>query len=172
MATQSISQEHVIPQVEQAITTVLCEAAERLERPSGLIQRQGGAVSGSKLAQTLVLGWMANPNATLDMLAQQGAEVGLHISAQGLDQRFTPQAVTFFQEVCAVALGQVVVADPVALPLLSRFGSVCLEESSTISLPAALSEVFAGKGGRGSSAACKIFVRLEAVMNFTAQKVQ
>jgi hypothetical protein len=158
-----VSQEPVIPHVDQAITNVWCEAAERLARPTGLIQRLGGQVSGSNVAQTLVLGWMADSNASLKTLAQQGAAVGLEISAHGLDQRFTTRAAVFVQELCEVALGHVVVADLVALPLLSRFSSVCLEESSPISLPAALKHVFRGNGGKASPAACQGVVRRDMV---------
>jgi hypothetical protein len=161
MAMTSVSQEHLIPQVEQAITNVLWKAAEQLARPTGLIQRQGGQVTGRNFAQTLVLGWLANPAASLETLAQQGAAVGLEISAQGLDQRFTTRAAEFLQALFEVALAQVVVADPVAIPLLQRFAGVCLEDSSTMSLPAALKPLFQGNGGKASPAACKIFVRLD-----------
>lgn len=156
----SISQEHLLPQGEQAMTAVLCEAAERLARPSGLIVRQG-KVTGASFAQTLVLGWLANPQATLEDLRQQAAEVGLLISAQGLDQRFTEAAGRFWQTLFEVTLAQVVVADPVAIALLERFGAGCLEDCCTIRLPAELAESFRGAGGQGSPAACKVFVRLD-----------
>ena len=71
----SIAQEHVLPQVEHAIRSVLCEAAEQLARPTGLIKRQG-KVTGPTFAQTLVLGWLADPQASLETLAQHAAEVG------------------------------------------------------------------------------------------------
>jgi hypothetical protein len=160
MAMSNIAQEHLCPQVEQAMKNVLCEAADRLARPTGFIQRQG-KVTGANFAQTLVLGWMSDPNASLETLAQHAAEVGLQIRAQGLDERFTTRAAGFLQALFEVALAQVVIADPVAIPLLNRFAAVCLEDSSTIRLPAALKHVFRGNGGKGSQAGCKIFVRLD-----------
>ena len=123
MAMSNITQEHLCPQVEQAMKNVLCEAAEKLARPTGFIQRQG-KVTGANFAQTLVLGWMADPNASLETLAQHAAEVGLQISAQGLDERFTTRGATFLQALFEVALAQIVVADPVAIPLLNRFAPV------------------------------------------------
>src|SRR6266568_1123337 len=162
MAMTSVSQEHLIPQVAQAIQTVLCEAAEHLARPSGLIQRQG-KVSGPLLAQTLVLGWLADPSAGMDALSHQAAEVGLMISPQGWDQRMTRTTAAFLRALFEVALAQVVVADPMAIGLLSRFSGVCLEDSTTISLPADLQDVFRGNGGKASEAACKLFVRLDMV---------
>lgn len=156
----SIAQEHFLPQVEQAIKHVLCQAAEQFARPTGFIKRQG-KVTGPSFAQTLVLGWLTDPKASLETLAQQAADVGLDIPAQGLDERFTPAAATFLQALFEGALGQVVLADPVAIPLLSRFAAVCLEESSTIRLPEELAGFFRGYGGKGSTAACKLFVRLD-----------
>jgi Transposase DDE domain len=147
-------------QVQRAVEAVLWEAAERLARPSGLIQRQG-QVSGPNLGQTLVLGWLANAEATLSELTQMGADVGLTISAPGLHERFTQRAATFLQALFEVAIGQVVLADPVALPLLGRFGAVCLEDSSCIRLPAELASLYRSRGGKGSPAGCKLFVRLD-----------
>lgn len=154
----SVSQEQLCPQVVQAMQTVLCEAASRLERSSGLIRRQG-KVTGANLAQTLVLGWLADPAASLEQLAQQAASVGLAISAQGLDERFTMRAVAFFQALWEEALGQLVLADPIAIPLVERFAAVCVEDSTTIRLPEELAEMFAGNGGAAGGAACKLFVR-------------
>jgi len=156
----SIAQEHLLPQVAEAIERVLGEAAEQLARPTGLIQRQG-KLTGTNFAQTLVLGWLADPNASLDVLTQHARAAGLEITAQGLDERFTPRAVAFVQALFEVALGQVVRAEPVAIALLSRFGAVCLEDSTTIRLPSELASVFAGCGGKGSTAAGKLFVRLD-----------
>jgi Transposase DDE domain len=155
----SISQEHLIPQVEQAIRH-LFEAADPLASATGLIKRQG-KVTGENLARTLVLGWMSDPDASLETLTQHAAEAGLQITAQGLDKRFTSETATFLKGLFEVALTQVVAADPVAVPLLRRFAAVCLEDSSTIKLPEAFKDVFRGCGGKGSQASCKLFVRLD-----------
>jgi hypothetical protein len=158
----SVAQESLSSQIEHAFRQVLCEAAERLARSTGLIRRQG-KITGANFAQTLILGWLANPDASLEMLAQFASEVGLHITAQGLDERFTGRAVAFLQALWEVALAQVVVADPVAIPLLERFAAVCLEDSTVIGLPDELAEVFRGCGGHheGHQSSCKLFVRLD-----------
>lgn len=158
----SVSRDHLVPQVVRAIQTVLCDAPEQLERSSGLLVRKR-AVTGAKLAQTLILGWLSQPDAGMGELAQQAAEVGLDISAQGLDKRMTRRTATFLLQLLEVALGQVVMADPVSVGLLSRFNAVCLEDSTTIALPAELEELFRGTGGGGSVASCKIFARLDVV---------
>ena len=56
-----------------------------------------------------------------------------------------------------------IAAEPVAVPVLQRFNAVLVMDSSTIMLPDALREVWAGCGGRGSfgQSALKLQVRLD-----------
>ena len=156
----SVSHAHLIPQVVQALQTVLCEAPQALERSSGLLVRKR-VVSGPLLAQTLILGWLRNPKAGMEEMAQQAAEIGLSITATGLEKRMDRRTLTFLRELLEVAVGQIVLADPVSLSLLERFQQVCLEDSTTVCLPDELADLFRGCGGDGSSAACKLFARLD-----------
>ncbi|HCI78941.1 MAG TPA: IS4 family transposase [Ktedonobacter sp.] len=163
----SVSHEGLLPQVEQAILNVLCEAAHRLQRSSGFIQRlnKTSGVTGASFVQMLVLGWLQTPDASLEALVQFGEEVGIHLTGQGLDERFSEQAVTLMQQVFEVALAQVVMADPVAVPLLQRFAGIVLEDSSIVRLPDAFADLFRGCGGsqegKGTASSFKVFVRLE-----------
>src|SRR5713226_4098648 len=73
------------------------------------------------------------------VLAQTAGTVGVSISPQGLDQRFTPQAAECVLEVLQAAVARVLTADPVAIPILQRFaGGVTVLDSTTIALPDAL----------------------------------
>ena len=56
-------------------------------------------ITGSKFIQTLVFGWLDNPDATLEELTQTGVKVGLDISPQGLDKRFTKESSEFLYKV-------------------------------------------------------------------------
>jgi hypothetical protein len=164
---ESVSQEHLLPQVEQAVWTILQTCAGGLARTTGFIQRQGQKITGANFAQTLFLGLLQDPNASLDALVQFGADVGLDITAQGLDQRFTKRPARFLQALFEVALAQVIVADPVAIPLLERFAAVYLEDSTQVRLPDELAELFRGSGGhhdgKGIKSAFKLQARLEMV---------
>jgi len=119
--------------------------------PAGL-QAHGGF-----FAQTLVLGWLANPQASLEGLAQGAAAVGVTIRAQSLDERFTEAAAMFRDDLLACAVQTVMAADPVAIPLLERFRAVALLDSSTITLPAALALWWPGCSA--GTAALKLHVR-------------
>jgi hypothetical protein len=167
MSSVSQSQDDLLPQVQEAVLSVLREAAQQLERSSGFIQRlnPSSGVTGASFVQMLVLGWMHDPNASLDALVQFGEDVGVYLTAQGLDERWSEQAVTLLRQVFEVALAQVVLADPVAVPLLQRFAGVVLEDSSSVHLPDGFQDLFAGCGGsqnsKGTAAAFKLFVRLD-----------
>ena len=76
------------------------------------------------LVQTLVLGWLHQPEASLGRLSQVAAALGVGITPQGLDQRFTPQLADCLEQVLATAVRQVVTSDPVAIPVLAIAGSM------------------------------------------------
>src|SRR5947209_19590928 len=130
-----------MPQVEAAMEAVLTTYAEQLARPTGLIRRHVN-LDGPAFARLLVLGWLHDPQASLEALVQFGASLGIAITSQGLQERWTPQAAAFMRALFEVALTQVVVADPVAIPLLSRFGAVVLEDSTQVRLLDELVDVF------------------------------
>lgn len=133
-----------------------------ISRETGFVRRQS-KLSGPLFAQTTVFGWLNDPQASLEVLSQTAAALGVDITPQGLDQRFTPEAAAFLKEVLSNAVAEVVAADPVAIPLLQRFSGVMIQDSSTVTLPTDLAEVWTGCGGstEQGSAAIKIQVRLD-----------
>jgi hypothetical protein len=100
----------------------------------------------------------------LEELAQTAATLGVEVSPQALDQRFTESAALCLERVLSTAITRVVAAAPVAIPILERFTAVYLQDSSTIVLPDALAAVWQGCGGRQPEhtlAAVKLQVRVD-----------
>lgn len=153
-----------IPPLVQALQTVLTDDATTAARATGFVQRQS-KLTGAVFAQTLVFGWLANAQASLEELTQTAAIRGVVIRPQGLDQRFTDRAAACLQQILQAAVRQVVgTQQPVAIPLLQRFTSVSVLDSSTIVLPDALATVWPGCGGSqlvNTQAALKVQVRLD-----------
>jgi hypothetical protein len=145
----------------QTLQQLLTRDANRLARSTGAIRRQR-CFSGASLAQTFVLGWLDNPQATLQELATLAAVAGTSVSTQAVDQRFQPALANFFKELLHEAVGHVITAQPAAVPLLQRFTEVYLNDSSVVSLPAACAADYpATGGGNGQTpAALKVQVRL------------
>ena len=151
-----------VPEIGAAMTRVLEVLPIAAARLTGFVQRQS-KLTGAGFVQTTVLGWLIHPDATLEQLSQTAAALGIPISAQGLDQRFTSAAADLLETVLDAAVGMILAADPVAIPLLRRFTGVCVQDSSVVNLPAALANVWRGCGGSNGthSAALKLAVRLD-----------
>jgi hypothetical protein len=151
-----------ITEVAQTMQTLLSETAERAGRASGFVQRNS-KVSGAVLAQTLVLGYLAQPAASRTALSQTSAALGVPVSAQALDQRQGERAAACLQAVLMEAVRHVVGAEPVAVAVLQRFAGVYVQDSTTMSLPASLASVWPGCGNARSAttAALKVHLRLD-----------
>jgi hypothetical protein len=151
-----------ISEIAETLEKVLTENASALARPSGFVQRDS-KLSGPLFAKTLVLGWLANPDASLSELCQVAAELGLAITPQGLSERFGTGAVAFLEQLLGAAVRSLVAAAPVAIPILSRFTAVIVDDSTTIGLPDALAAVWSGTGERTghNQAGLKLQVRFD-----------
>jgi len=151
-----------VGEIGQAIKSVLSVVGDKVARETGFTKRES-KLTGAKFAQAVVLGWLNKPEATLDELSQAAAAVGVTISAQGLDQRFSSEAAALLGQVLNSALSQIIAADPVAIPLLQRFSGVIVQDSSIISLPDALVQVWQGCGGSDGHhvSALKLQVRFD-----------
>src|SRR3712207_1662743 len=154
-----------IARVAEALQSVLGETADAMATATEFVRRRS-KLGGAAWVRTLVFGWLANPAASLGELSQTAASLGVAITPQGLDQRFTPEAAACLEAVLAAAVTEVVTADPVVLPLLARFPAVYVQDSTTIALPDALAGEWRGcdggaAAGAGTAAAVKAQVRLE-----------
>lgn len=150
-----------VSQIEHALEAIF-GTADHLARETGFVQRvQKGKLSGKRFAVTQTLGLLVPGGGAMSDLGYFATHVGAHVSPQALDQRFGETTATFLKALLDVAFRQLVLADPVAIPLLQRFREVVVEDSSTFSLPDDLQAVWQGCGGRttGTLAAFKIQVR-------------
>ncbi len=78
---------NIVSQVCDAIMRTLTTVAELAGRESRLVQR-ARKLTDDKFAQTLVFGWLKNPQATLEELSQTASALGVQVSPQAIDQRF------------------------------------------------------------------------------------
>jgi DDE family transposase len=152
-----------VTQLAGALQTVFTHDAEDAARDSGFIKRRR-QLTGPAFVQALTFGWLEDPKAAVEELAQLAGELGAALTPSALDQRFTAPAADCLARVLGRALEHVLAARPAALPLLRRFNGVYLQDSSTLSLPAALAARLPGCGGStptAGKAALKLQVRWE-----------
>src|SRR5437588_5310987 len=153
-----------VTQCAETIQQIIDEEAEQLAREVGFIQRLR-VLSGADFVQSLILGWLQEPEITLDGLTQVLERREVSISAPGLSQRFTPEAATLLQRVLERLSAEQMQVEAVEIGLLKQFSAVIVEDSSSIVLPAELAQVWRGCGGSAgtSDAAVKLFVRWEVL---------
>ena len=129
-----------LTQIAGTMQHLLTEVADRLGRESGFIQRQR-KLSGASFVQTLVFGWMAKGDSTMEELSQSAANVGVQVSRQGLDERFNEAAANFLKQMVAESVKCVLRGNPVTNAVMERFNGVYVEDSTVVELPASLQAV-------------------------------
>jgi hypothetical protein len=131
---------------------------------TGVIQRQR-KFTPRTLAITYILGFLQNPHASDEELAQMAAVVGEAVTPQAIEQRYHERMIDFLQGLFVKAAHAQIASDRALVPLLERFSDVQLLDSTTISLPTDIAERFAEQfvgcgGNQGGTAALKLQVRL------------
>lgn len=140
-----------IQQLSEILQTVFIHDAKEIGRSSGFIQRER-KLNGASFAQSLIFGWQANPEASLEDLCQSARVCGVQISPQGLQERLnSPEANAFLYQLLMRALGYVVEASGERCDLLAQFNGVYIQDSSKIELPALFERQWqANKSGQAS----------------------
>jgi len=128
---------------------------EVVARETKFVQRTS-VLSGQSFLQVMVFGCLAKDNPSLNFLAQICADIGIDITAQGLDQRITDKAVAFMERMFSRAVDLFRNQLPLPLPILQQFNGVYLTDSSVIALPDSMAEDFPGCGGKGPKASLKV----------------
>jgi hypothetical protein len=152
----------ILARVGSALQRLFGDIAETAANESGVIERTRKFTALS-LARTFVLGFLQNPKASDEKLAQMAAQCGADVTPQAIEQRHTAKLVDFLQKVFCQATKLIVGSDKALAPILERFTSTNLLDSSTIPLPDELEEQFRGCGGShgGGKAALKLQTELD-----------
>jgi hypothetical protein len=133
-----------VPQVSEAMQWVLNEYPHLIERKVGFVQRSTAKLDGPTFVRGLVLGWMAQPEASYSQLRSSLATLGANVKNQAVEQRFGEASVKLFKEVLQEAIKQVVCQERGAPELFSRFNGVYTQDGSIIPLPASMKEQYLG----------------------------
>jgi hypothetical protein len=152
---------HTISQISTTMRDALINTAEELGRESGFVQRKS-KLSASAFVVSVVCGVVGNPETTYTHLCQSAKMVGVQISAQGIEQRFTPAASALLYKVLQKVISHRIGGSASCLVLLHRFQGVYVRDSSCVALPKALHSQFPGVGSKqGVTAGVKLHVRLD-----------
>ncbi len=152
----------IVAKVGTALQQLFGEIAQTAADESGVIQRTR-KFNPLSLARTFILGFMLDPRTSDEKLAQMAVQCGAAVTPQAIEQRHTPKLVDFLERLFRGATKLVVGSDKALAPILERFSSVTVLDSSTITLPDELQEQFRGCGGSYGSgvAAMKLQTELD-----------
>jgi Transposase DDE domain len=161
-----------LPRMAKVLRQVFESDAPALAATMGVVQRKR-KLHGTTLALLLVLGWLHNPHAGSSALARFAGTLGVGISKQGIEEHWTYRTAEWLYEVLLRAMGCLLSAKAVAVPLLRRFAGVYLEDGSSVVLPDGLERYWRGcRGGNGASAGTKAGVKLTLRLDLVQGSLQ
>jgi Transposase DDE domain len=154
-----------LAELADALQAVFTTEADDAARAARLI-RHTRKFTGATFVQTLVFGWLHQPEASLEDLCATAADLGVDVAPQSLDERLNACAADCLRRVLAAALNRLVAAGPADAALLGRFAGVYALDATSWALPAALAALFPGTGAGDraagtNQAALKVLLRLE-----------
>jgi hypothetical protein len=154
-----------VAELQPVLHDLFQDTADELAREAGFTRR-ARKLTGPVFAQSLVFSFLETPNATLEDFADTAEEIGVVVSPQAFDKRFTAAATDFLHGLFLDAFNRSFNSlQPALLPVLRRFTAVFLRDGTLVSLPPALAALFPGRGGRhtahGQAAAVKLVFEAE-----------
>lgn len=136
----------IVAKVGVALQQLLGTIAEEVATATKVIVRKR-KFSGLSLARTFVLGFLQNPEASDEDLAQIAMTCGVEVTPQAIEQRHSPKLVAFFEQLFRRAVNVVVASDKALAEILERFTGVIILDSTSITVPDSLKDKFPGCGG-------------------------
>ena len=136
----------ILQQVPDKMQTILETVPDEVAVHTGLVKRKR-KLTGSALTQTLVFGWLENPEASYQQLTETAAMLGIKVSRQALEQRLTPETSEMLKLTLDTAITEMleVAGRREALPLLQQFRGVYVQDSTWITLPDELHHTWKGQ---------------------------
>jgi len=141
--------------------TILQRRAKELERQSGFVQRSSAQLDGPIFSQMTVLTWMHNAQAGYTLLRHTAASLGVQVSNQAIEQRFSQASARLLRALLDEAVEQVISSDARVPEVLARFNGVYLQDGTVISEPSSLAQEWPGHGQAGQEAALRVQGQLE-----------
>lgn len=156
----------ILLQVPDKMQTILQTVPDEAAVNTGFMRRKR-KLTGSALTQILVFGWLENPEASYQQLAETATLIGITVSRQALEQRLTLEAAKMLRITLETTLTEAlgITSDPQVLPLLQQFTGVYVQDSTWVSLPDELHEISKGqpKKNHPHKAALKLHLRFDVL---------
>jgi hypothetical protein len=150
----------MVARMASVLQSVFSECAQEANQEAGAVQRVR-KFDAPTLMQTFVLGLLHQPRANAEDLAATAAAVGVEVSPQAVEQRYSPQLCEFFRLLLFRMAAKTFRSEESLAPLLERFTEVKLLDSTSLQLPDGLQEEYPSCGGRGQGGQAVMKLHLE-----------
>lgn len=144
--------------------------ADSLSHITGFIKRNR-KITGSSFIKTLVLGNMGDANCSIESMCSLLHEDSIDITKQGLDLRFSTNAVTFMKVMYEECLRIFKSNLQLDCKILQQFNSVKLLDSSQVGLPNSMESMYKGCGAsyKGRRNRAKSAVKIQVIFDYLNQ---
>ncbi len=146
------------------------EKADEISIAVGFIKRKR-KLNGSSFIKAMVFGNIGVDDCSIETMCQLLNEDSIEITKQGLDFRFSEEAVEFMKKMYNEALCLFKKSLQIDCKILQQFGSVKLLDSSYISLPSSMEDMYKGYGSsyRDCENNTKSGIKLQLVFDYLNQ---
>jgi len=132
-------------QVMEQYQSILEEEVRDIAYETGAIQREG-KLDAVTLVMMMIFGFWQDPDIRLSGLAQIGGRRDVQVSESAISQRCTPACANLFLRIMQRLAEVQLESEKVDIPLLKQFSAVIVEDSTSVSLPDELVEIWQGSG--------------------------
>ncbi len=149
-----------VTQVMEQYQSILEEEVHEIAWETGAVKRKG-KLDAATFVQMTIFGFWQDPEIRLSGLAQIGGRREVYVTESAISQRFTPECANMFLKIMQRLAEVRLESEKVDIPLLKQFSAVIVEDSTSITLPTELADVWLGCGGGegASEAGVKAFVQ-------------
>jgi hypothetical protein len=134
-----------VTQVMEQYQSILEEEVKEIGYKTGTIKRQG-KIDVATLVQMMIFGFWQDPDIRLSGLAQIGGRREVNVTESAISQRFMPECATMFLNIMQRLAEVRLESEKVDIPLLKQFSEVIVEDSTSVTLPAGLADIWLGCG--------------------------
>lgn len=152
-------QDQQLGEIENYVQSLFHEKAEQWARATGFVQRSS-KITGSAFAQTLVFGFLNQPEASYTDLQQTMELQGIHVSPQAIEERMTAEAAALMGRLLEEMVAMVVSGQECHIPVLQSFDGVYLQDGTVLTLPDELRDYWRGSGETGGEAGLRVQLRI------------
>lgn len=116
-------QRQQLGEIECYVESLFHEKAEQWARSTGFVKRRS-KIGGAAFAQTLVFGFLNQPEASYTDLQQMMELQEIHVSPQAIEERMTPEAAALMSRLLEEMVAMGVSGQECQIPVLQSFSGV------------------------------------------------